>query len=58
MELGHFQHAAASLTRLGETGVAAGDLDAARRAWTEAVAILDGLDHPDAAVLRTRLRDL
>jgi len=58
LELRHFQHAAASLTRLGETGIAAGDLAAARRAWAEALAILDGLDHPDAAALRTRLRDL
>jgi tetratricopeptide (TPR) repeat protein len=58
LEFKHYQHAAASLTRLGETRIAVGGPETARRAWAEALAILDGLEHPDAGALRARLREL
>jgi DNA-binding SARP family transcriptional activator/tetratricopeptide (TPR) repeat protein len=43
------------LVHLGDAHQAAGDHDAARRAWQHALAILDDLQHPAAARLRTRL---
>lgn len=47
-----------TLTRLGDLHRAAGDLDAARRAWHRALGILDELTHPDAEQLRERLGTL
>ncbi|WP_051450936.1 AfsR/SARP family transcriptional regulator [Actinospica robiniae] len=58
LELSQPQAAAASLTRLGETLLAGGDPVSARRAWAEALALLDGIEHSDAADLRVRLRAL
>ncbi|XVQ84016.1 hypothetical protein ACQP2K_35145 [Microbispora siamensis] len=47
-----------TLTRLGETQRAAGDRDAAYRAWLRALSILTELGHPDADTLRTKLHAL
>jgi transcriptional regulator with XRE-family HTH domain/tetratricopeptide (TPR) repeat protein len=43
------------LTHLGDAHQAAVDIDAARTAWIEALAILDDLGHPDADQVRARL---
>jgi tetratricopeptide (TPR) repeat protein len=43
--------------RLGDTWAAAGRWDVARGAWLRAVETLDGLAHPKAAEVRTRLKD-
>lgn len=43
------------LERLGDAHTAAGDETAARRNWLEALATLDRLGHPDAALLRSKL---
>jgi DNA-binding SARP family transcriptional activator/tetratricopeptide (TPR) repeat protein len=43
------------LTDLGDVFHAAGDLPAARRAWRDALAILNDLDHPDGDQLRTKI---
>jgi DNA-binding SARP family transcriptional activator/tetratricopeptide (TPR) repeat protein len=43
------------LTHLGDTHAAAGDRDAARETWRQALTILDGLGHPDAEQVRDRL---
>jgi tetratricopeptide (TPR) repeat protein len=51
------QHSQAdTLTRLGDTLQAAGDPDAAERAWLKALTILDQLDHPDADGLHAKLQ--
>ena len=44
-----------ALADLGDACQAAGDVPAARRAWRDALAILDDLDHPDGDPLRTKL---
>jgi hypothetical protein len=44
------------LAHLGDTRHAAGQSQEARRAWQEAVAILDALHHPYAGTVRARLR--
>ena len=49
---------AEALIHLGETHHAAGDLDATLITWQHALTILDGMDHPDAESVRTRLEDL
>jgi DNA-binding SARP family transcriptional activator/Tfp pilus assembly protein PilF len=46
-----------SATHLGDAHAASGDLTAAHSAWQHAFAILNDLNHPDAAVLRSRLDD-
>ena len=43
------------LTHLGDGHQAAGDTDAARNAWIEALADLDELGHADADKVRARL---
>jgi hypothetical protein len=43
------------LTHLGDTHHASGEIEAARTRWREAMVILDGLHHPDAAKLRAKL---
>ena len=53
--LGHQYFAAESLADLGNAQDAAGDRDAARRAWQHALAIFDDLRHPRAEEIRTRL---
>jgi tetratricopeptide (TPR) repeat protein len=47
-----------TLTHLGETCREAGDMDAARDAWEQALSILRDLDHADAADVRAKLADL
>ena len=47
-----------TLVRLGETHESAGDLDATRTAWQQALTILDRLDHPDAQGVRAKLAAL
>ncbi|MFD8723533.1 BTAD domain-containing putative transcriptional regulator [Streptomyces sp. NPDC059629] len=51
-------YVAGTLQRLGETHLSAGQPEAARTAWTEALAIRERLGHADAERLRTRLRQL
>ncbi|MEU9273203.1 BTAD domain-containing putative transcriptional regulator [Streptomyces sp. NPDC048251] len=46
---------ASTLTHLGDTRLSAGTPEAARVAWTEALAIMDHLGHTDAESLRKRL---
>ena len=46
---------ASALHRLGDTHQASGDAQAARRVWSEALAVLDGLGHADAETVRTKL---
>jgi tetratricopeptide (TPR) repeat protein len=48
-------HEADVLLRLGDAHQAAGDQDAARRAWQQALAIIDDLNRPDAGQARARL---
>ncbi|GAA0915878.1 hypothetical protein GCM10009558_112220 [Virgisporangium aurantiacum] len=55
-ELGDRFAEATSSTRLGDNHRAAGDLLAARRTWSTALAILTDLDHPDAERVRARMR--
>lgn len=42
--------------RLGDTHLAAGDPDAARAAWRQALSTLDELGHPDAGQVRRSWR--
>jgi DNA-binding SARP family transcriptional activator/tetratricopeptide (TPR) repeat protein len=57
-ELGNRYLEAETLTNLGDSYLAAGEPDAARTAWRRAAAILDQLDHPDAAQVRGKLDSL
>ena len=43
---------APSYTNLGDAHLAAGDRNAARHAWRQALTLLEELDHPNAALLR------
>lgn len=56
-EVGDLQQLAETLTHLGDTQAAAGDGVAARRAWQQAVTILDYMRDPGAAPVRARLAD-
>jgi tetratricopeptide (TPR) repeat protein/transcriptional regulator with XRE-family HTH domain len=47
-----------TLTHLGDTEHAASNAGAARDAWRQALTILNDLAHPDAEVVREKLRDL
>jgi hypothetical protein len=47
-----------TLTNRGDTRRAAGELMAARKAWQQALAILDDLKHPDAAKVRAKLASM
>lgn len=49
---------AVELSRLGDAYLAAGNQDGARRAWQQAVSVLDELDPSHADRVRARLRDL
>lgn len=53
--VGERYHEAETATRLGDVLEAAGDPEAAGRVWRDALAILEELDDPDAADVRTRL---
>jgi tetratricopeptide (TPR) repeat protein len=55
-ELGYRYRKAAVLGYWADALLAAGDLQAARDAWRQALAILDDLQHPDAAQVRAKLR--
>jgi tetratricopeptide (TPR) repeat protein len=57
-QIGDTHHEADQLLRLGEAHQAAGDPDAARRAWQQALAIIDDLHRPDAGQVRARLLNL
>ena len=57
-EIGHRWGVAETLGRLGDAHHAFGDPGKARMAWEEALAILDDLDHPDAARIRAKLSEL
>ncbi|MFI6339411.1 BTAD domain-containing putative transcriptional regulator [Streptomyces sp. NPDC050535] len=54
-EFGDRYDEANTLADLGDTHQGSGDSAAARRAWLQAVDILDQLDHPYADLLRARL---
>jgi tetratricopeptide (TPR) repeat protein len=56
-ELGYRYQKAETLTYAGDAHHAAGDISAARDAWTQALAILEDLRHPDASQVRARLQD-
>ena len=56
--LGNQCFTADSIAKLGNAQDAAGDRDAARRNWQQALAILDDLRHPGAEEIRTRLAAL
>jgi tetratricopeptide (TPR) repeat protein len=46
------------LVHLGDSHLAAGDPGRARRAWREALGIIEDLDHPDAGAVHARLRPM
>lgn len=54
----HHYHEAVTLLRLGDSNYAAGNPDATRSAWQQALAILEELEHADADAVRQRLHDL
>jgi hypothetical protein len=56
-ELGGRYNEADTLIDLGDTQHAAGDPDAARDAWQNALSIMDELDHSDAEKVRLKLTD-
>jgi tetratricopeptide (TPR) repeat protein len=49
---------AETLTHLGDTRHAAGDLRRAREAWQQALPIFEDLQHPDADQVRAKLAGL
>jgi len=53
--LGDRHTEAETVTHLGDTHHAVGDEDAARAAWRQALEIYEGIDHPDAEAVRTKL---
>ena len=54
--LGDRRDLAEVLIHLGDAHQAAGQAGAARRAWRQALAILDDMNHPDASAARSRLK--
>jgi tetratricopeptide (TPR) repeat protein len=54
-ETGDLFQEADTLTRLGDTHHAAGELAQAREAWQQALAILEDLQHPGADQVRAKL---
>lgn len=54
-ETGDRYREAETLSHLADSRFATGDVAAARTAWQQAVALLDQIDHPDAARVRTKL---
>ena len=48
-------HRAQAFTHLGDAHQGSGDASAARHAWRQALAILEGLQHPEAEQVRSRL---
>ena len=57
-ETGDRYNEAVTLGHLGDTRAAAGDHAAARASWERARAVLDDLNHPDAAQFTVKLRAL
>jgi len=57
-QLGDLHEQSEVLTHIGDARLALGDMESARRAWQEALAILDGLHPADAAQVRARLHSL
>jgi len=57
-ELGDDYYVGESLAHLGDAHEAAGDLDAARAAWKEALQHLTAHGHPEAAAVRAKLDEL
>ncbi|OLB65547.1 MAG: hypothetical protein AUI10_06255 [Actinobacteria bacterium 13_2_20CM_2_72_6] len=57
-ETGDRYNEAVTLGHLGDTRAAAGDHAAARASWERARAVLDDLNHPDAAQFTVKLREL
>lgn len=57
-EMGDRRHEASHLARLGDTHLSAGDHRSARRAWRDALAIFDDIDHPEADQIRSNLAAL
>jgi DNA-binding SARP family transcriptional activator/tetratricopeptide (TPR) repeat protein len=53
--LGDRYYEAGALTSLGDVHLSAGDSGAARRAWAQALAILEEIDHADASRVRAKL---
>jgi DNA-binding SARP family transcriptional activator len=56
-ELGDGFNQATSLARLGDAHAALDDMDAARAAWSSALAILQTLNHADIGELQAKLQD-
>jgi DNA-binding SARP family transcriptional activator/Tfp pilus assembly protein PilF len=54
-QLGDRYYEAGSLVRLGDTHLTTADAGEAVRQWTQALAILDELEHPDADELRAKI---
>ena len=54
-ETGQRYQRAETLSHLGDAYQTVGELEAAHTAWREALAILDELQHPDAAGVRTQI---
>jgi DNA-binding SARP family transcriptional activator/tetratricopeptide (TPR) repeat protein len=57
-DLGDRRNEADLLDRLGDARLAAGDPDQAAAAWREALAVVTGLGHPDAAAIAAKLAAL
>ena len=57
-DLGDLYRQAEVLTHLGDTLHAAADVTAARETWQQALTILTDLDHPEADVVRAKLRQV
>ncbi|MDQ7904224.1 BTAD domain-containing putative transcriptional regulator [Phytohabitans sp. ZYX-F-186] len=55
---GDRSHEAGTLTRLGDAHHAAGDRERARRAWRQALVLLEELDQPEADEVRGKLAGL
>ncbi|WP_207311459.1 AfsR/SARP family transcriptional regulator [Lentzea alba] len=56
--LGDHHRIADVLVHLGDSHLAAGEPGRARRAWREALGLIEDLDHPDADAVRARLSPL
>jgi tetratricopeptide (TPR) repeat protein len=54
-DLGDRYRQGVTCARLGDAHQAVGDTGAARRAWQNALTILEGLGHPEAAAVRAKL---
>jgi len=55
VQIGDRFNEACALDNLGDVHLSAGDADAARRAWAQALRILEEIDHADASRVRAKL---